>query len=172
MKFTACTHSGKNTDVYILEFVDVDTLLSALDGFREDVDAAVFAIEYQLDHLGPRCPVAHVAPQLECQRVAHHRDIVIGCQQYPVAVGGHVQQGDILFLAVVITQFKGVFLLIETERAVASQFDANVTVVAFRLHVGRHFLRGVQLGIGGNGDNWQSGRLRTGIQRHNEECQQ
>ena len=87
-------------------------------------------------------------------------------------MGGHAQQGDILFLAVVITQFKGVLLLIETQRAVASQLDANVTVVTVGFHVSHHFFRGVQLGIGSNRDNRQFTRLRTGIQRHNEECQQ
>ena len=101
--------------------------------------------------------MAHLAPHLEGHRVAQHRDVIVGSQQHPVAVGGHVQQGDILFLTVVVACLEGVLLLIETQRAVATQFDADVAVIAVGLHVSRHFLRGVQLGIGSNRDNRQFG---------------
>ena len=58
--------------------------------------------------------MTHVAPQLECQRVAHSRHIAIGRQQHPVAVGRHTQQWGFHIPTLLIAQFDGVFLLVKS----------------------------------------------------------
>ena len=146
--------------VRLLEFVDIHTLIPALDGFAEDIDTTIVAIQDHFHHLGTWTPVSHLAPKLEGQRVAHHRDVVVRCQQHPVAVGWHSQQGYILLLAIFVARLKGVFLLIETERAVTAQLDTDGAIVALHLHVGCHFLRSVQFGVRIDVDNRQTGRLR------------
>ena len=99
--------------VALLQLADVHAVLVTFDGFAQDVDAAILAVHRQLAHHCPRCPVAHVAPQLEGQRVAHHRDVVVRCQQYPFTVGRHAQQTHVQLLAVCIARFYCIFLLIE-----------------------------------------------------------
>ena len=146
--------------VRLLELADVNTLCAPLDGFTEDVDAAVVTIQHQFHHPGTRTPVPHLAPELEGQRIAHHRHVVVRRQQHPVAVCRHPQQRHILLLAVCVACLKGVFLLIETERAVATQLDADGTVVALHLHVSRHLLRSVQFGFRLDGDEGQTVFLR------------
>ena len=96
-----------------LHGADVHAFLAAFDGFAEDVDAAVVAIDGELAHHGARSPVAHVAPQLEGQRVAQHRDVVVGGEKHPVAVGGHAEQADGEGGAVVVARLERVFLLVE-----------------------------------------------------------
>ena len=134
--------------VALLQLGNVHAVSPALYGLREDVDAAIVAVHGQFHHLRAWSPVAHVAPQLEGQRVAHGRHVVVGRQQHPVAVGGHAQQRGVQFLALFVAQFDGVFLLVERERAVAAQLDAYGAVVACGLHVRRHLLPGVERRVG------------------------
>ena len=102
-------------DVFLLQFTDVHPFCAPLDGFAEDIDTVVLTVHHQFHHRGARPPVSHLAPELEGQRVAQHRHIIIGCQQHPFAVGWHPQQGDIQFLARFVAGLKGIFLLVETQ---------------------------------------------------------
>ena len=94
--------------------------------------------------------MAHVAPQLEGQGVTNSRHVVVGSQQHPVAVGRHTQQFGIQLLALLVNQLDGVLLLVEAQRTVATQFDADKPIVVTRLHVGCHLLPGIQLLVYGN----------------------
>ena len=93
-----------SSDVGLLQLAEGDTFPTPFDGFREDVDAAIVTIHIQFDHGGTRAPVTHVAPELEGQRVAKHRHVVVGRQQHPVAVGRHAQQTDIQLLAIFVAR--------------------------------------------------------------------
>ena len=145
-----------SADVALFHLADVHAVLPPLDGFCQDVDASVLAVHGQLAHHRPRSPVPHVAPQLESQRVAQHRHVVIGSQQHPVAVSRQAQQAHVELMAVGIACLHGVFLLIEGQRAVATKLDANGTVEALCLHVSRHFLLRVQRRRGGDGYRGQA----------------
>ena len=70
-------------------------------------------------------------------------------------MGRHAKQADILFLAILKAGFKGVFLLVEAQRTVTTQLDADRSVVAVGFHVCRHLLPGIQGAIGSNSDNGQ-----------------
>ena len=99
--------------VALLQLIKFYTLISPLDGLREDIDAAILTVECEFHHACAWSPMSHVAPQLKGQWVAYCRHIVVGGQQHPVAVGRHAHQGCIHLLAIVVTQFDGVFLLIK-----------------------------------------------------------
>ena len=82
----------------------------------------------------------HVTPQLKGQRITYHRHVVIWCQQYPLAVCRHTQQTHVKVIAVVIARLNGILLLVETQRTVATQLDADRAVIALGLHVSFHLL--------------------------------
>ena len=101
--------------ITLFQFGNVHTLFAPLDGFRQDVDSPIFTIQSEFHHACARCPMAHVAPKLEGQRVADGRHIVIRGKQHPIAMGRHTQQWSIQLVAILIAQLDGIFLLIEGE---------------------------------------------------------
>ena len=101
--------------------------------------------------------MSHFSPEVESQRVAHHRHVVVRAQQHPVAPCWHAQQAHFQFFPVSIPRFHSVFLLVKCQRTVSTQFDADSTIVAFHFHMGCHFFLCIQRRICGNGDDGQIG---------------
>ena len=59
----------------------------------------------------------------------------------------HTKERRLNVFSTLVAQFDGVFLLIERQRAVSPQLNADRSLIAARLHVGCHFLLRVQRGL-------------------------
>ena len=116
--------------------------------------------------------MAHLVPEGKGIYIAHHRDIVVGSQQHPVALFGHAEDADGRIIALSIPGFNGVLLLIEVERTLTAQLDADVTIEAVgriadgvglprsvvdNLHRARNLGISINLGIGIDDDDGQVG---------------
>ena len=131
-------------DITLFQLRDIHTVLTTLDSLGQNIDATIFAVESQFHHLCSWSPMPHVTPQLESQRITYCRHITIWCQQHPVTMGRHSQQGRIHLFTILRTKFDGVFLLVESQRAVATQLDADGTIIAIHLHMSHHLLLSIQ----------------------------
>ena len=82
-------------------------------------------------------------------------------------MGRHTQQIYIHLLTLFVARLEGVFLLVETQRTVATQLNANRAVETLRCHVCRYLFPRIKSRIGGNSDNGHGGLAGS---RQSESC--
>ena len=158
------------TDVGFLEFAHVYTILAALDFFDEHIDAAVHAVDIQVEMPGAGAVMPSLPKQPMGKGISHHALVHIRTMQDPVVGRRQSEQAYIHAFALLVADFDAVTRFRELGRGLPTNLDTDV--IAGSLGTVGHIVRGAIKNLHGGRDflgHILIEALALGINEHNRQ---